>query len=122
MLYLLTVIILVFNWLAYIQRIEMTQILIITFAIIGLARGISSMQFYEVFNLKPFVFKVKTKENVIELVDAFLMSIVFCSNEILSKKFGLGELAILIVFTFIVYRFLFYNLGMILKKKRWFYL
>lgn len=121
MIYLMTVVLLVFDWLAFIHRMDLSIVFIIAFAIIGGIRGVCvstrGRDKSDIFNLKPYIFKIKTRENVIELVNAFLVSITYFNYDIISKKFGLGNFILFIVFACVVYRFIFYNFAVIVNAK-----
>ncbi|PRR83480.1 hypothetical protein [Clostridium vincentii] len=91
--------------------VNSTTLLLILGVCLGAYKSNISENRKDIFNTYTFIIKFKSKENMLELLGAFLISIIFFSDEIITKQFGLFELFFLIMCTLLNYRFLFYNLS-----------
>lgn len=113
----LILILILSNVLVFFSVINSTLISFILALSIGAYRGIIANVFKDVFNLYPFLIKLNSKDNILELIGAFLFSLVIFTDIFIPLKVTVLDILSLVVFTLFLYRFLFYNLTSISNKK-----
>lgn len=104
------------NLWALITKASVTLVLVVVGLSIGLFRGTRSEKFRDVFNLHKFSYKLKSKENKVEFLGAFLTSFLTSQGDFFLGKFYVLNFILFIAFALFMYRFLFFNLSSYFKK------
>ena len=85
MIYIILLIMIILNLIVFVFGSNIFFTIVIISIVIGALRGVYSKTFTDVFNLKPYIFKLKTKENFVEFIISILFGLFVNQKEITSK-------------------------------------
>lgn len=91
--------------------VNATLLLLILSGGIGLYKGVISEKLSDIFNITSFKYTLKNKENKLELLGAFLITLIIFRNEVIKIRFRIVDIFGLVICTLFIYRFLFFNLS-----------
>ncbi len=116
MIYIILLIMIILNLIVFVFGSNIFFTIVIISIVIGALRGVYSKTFIDIFNLKPYIFKLKTKENFVEFIISILFGIFVNQKDIISKDIS-TFITYVCIFSFIIYRFLLYDFSKIVMKK-----
>lgn len=99
------------NILVYLFNINPTLMLILVTFSAAFYKAFNCEKFSDIYNVQSFKYTLNSK-NLLELLGSFILVLIACKN---IHNFGILDVFIFIIFSLLVYRFLFYNLSRKLK-------
>lgn len=98
------------NGLVYIYDVNAINVILIVVFIIAFYKAFISEKFTDIYNIHSFKYTM-TSYNLLELVGAFLLSLIICKSDFIRFDFNIKTISFFLISGLITYRFLFFNLS-----------
>lgn len=98
------------NGLVYIYDVNTINVILIVVFIIAFYKAFISEKFTDIYNIHSFKYTM-TSNNLLELVGAFLLSLIICKSDFIRFDFNIKAISFFLISGLLTYRFLFFNLS-----------